>query len=87
MLQDFPDRKRKCSLLLPISSRPAHRGQSAKRLQKNALVQAGIAIPIFAMTMAGKNLIMEKIRLSPEPVLVKPTKLPALGDQQPDPLV
>jgi putative methanogenesis marker protein 8 len=54
---------------------------------KNALVQAGISIPIFAMTMAGKNLIMEKIRLSTEPVLVKPTKLPALGDQQPDPLV
>jgi hypothetical protein len=39
------------------------------------------------MTMAGKNLIMEKIRLSTEPVLVKPTKLPALGDNQPDPLV
>jgi putative methanogenesis marker protein 8 len=54
---------------------------------KNALVQAGTAIPIFAMTMAGKNLIMEKIRLSQEPVLVKPTKLPALGDQQPEPLV
>jgi hypothetical protein len=54
---------------------------------KNALVQAGIAIPIFGMTMSGKNLIMEKIRLSQEPVLVKPTKLPALGDQQPDPLV
>ncbi|MGB9176428.1 MAG: methanogenesis marker 8 protein [Methanoregula sp.] len=54
---------------------------------KNALVQAGITIPIFAMTMAGKNVIMEKIRLSQEPVLVKPTKLPALGDQQPDPLV
>ena len=54
---------------------------------KNALVQAGVAIPIFAMTMAGKNLIMEKIRLSQEPVLVKSTKLPALGDQQPAPLV
>jgi putative methanogenesis marker protein 8 len=54
---------------------------------RNALVQAGTAIPIFAMTMAGKNLIMEKIRLSQEPVLVKLTKLPALGDQQPDPLV
>jgi hypothetical protein len=50
-------------------------------------VQAGTAIPIFAMTMAGKNLIVEKIRLSQEPVLVKLTKLPALGDQQPDPLV
>jgi len=54
---------------------------------KNALVQAGVAIPIFAMTMAGKNLIIEKIRLSQEPVLVKPTKLPSLSGQQPDPLV
>jgi putative methanogenesis marker protein 8 len=54
---------------------------------RNALVQAGVAIPVFAMTMMGKNLIMEKIRLSLEPVLVKSTKLPALSDQQPDPLV
>lgn len=54
---------------------------------KNALVQAGTAIPIFAMTMAGKNLILEKVRLSQEPVLVKTTKLPALSDQQPGPLV
>jgi putative methanogenesis marker protein 8 len=54
---------------------------------KNALVQAGVAIPIFAMTVAGKNLILEKIRLSAEPVLVKPTKLPSLSGQQPEPLV
>jgi len=54
---------------------------------KRALVQAGIAIPIFAITKAGKELIIEKIRHSDEPVLVKPTKLPALGDNQPDPLV
>ncbi len=56
-------------------------------VKKDVLVQAGTAIPIFAMTMAGKNLIMEKIRLSTEPVLVKSTKLPVLADQQPDPLV
>lgn len=56
-------------------------------VKKNALVQAGTAIPIFAMTMAGKNLIMEKIRLSTESILVKSTKLPALADQQPDPLI
>jgi putative methanogenesis marker protein 8 len=62
-------------------------GTIREAVKKNALVQAGTAIPIFAMTMAGKNLIMEKIRLSQEPVLVKPTKLPALSDQQPDPLV
>jgi putative methanogenesis marker protein 8 len=54
---------------------------------KKALVQAGIAIPIFAMTAAGKNLIIEKIRSSREPLLVKPTRLPALGDGQPEPLV
>jgi len=54
---------------------------------KKALVQAGIAIPVFALTKAGKELIIEKIRRSDEPVLIKPTKLPALGDNQPDPLV
>jgi putative methanogenesis marker protein 8 len=52
-----------------------------------ALVQAGVAIPVFAMTPRGKELIMEKIRQGKEPVLVKPTKLPALSDQQPGPLV
>jgi len=54
---------------------------------KKALVQAGIAIPIFAITKAGKEFIIEKIRRTDEPVLIKPTKLPALGDNQPDPLV
>jgi len=54
---------------------------------RKALLQAGIAIPIFAITKTGKELIIEKIRSSDEPVLVKPTKLPALGDKQPDPLV
>lgn len=54
---------------------------------RDALVQAGITIPIFAMTMAGKNLILEKVRLSQEPVLVKQTKLPSLSGRQPEPLV
>lgn len=54
---------------------------------KKALVQAGIAIPVFATTRAGKTLIMEKLAQSDEPVLVKPTRLPALGEKQPDPLV
>jgi putative methanogenesis marker protein 8 len=62
-------------------------GTIREAVKKNALVPAGTAIPIFAMTMAGKNLIMEKIRLSTESVLVKSTKLPALADLQPDPLV
>jgi putative methanogenesis marker protein 8 len=52
-----------------------------------ALLQAGITVPIFAMTQKGKLLILEKIRQSDEQVLVKPTRLPALGDKQPSPLV
>jgi len=52
-----------------------------------ALLQAGISVPVFAMTQKGKLLILEKIRQSDEPVLVKPTRLPALGDRQPNPLV
>lgn len=54
---------------------------------KKALVQAGVSIPIFALTPAGKDLIMQKILKSPEPVLVKTTKLPSLSDGQPGPLV
>jgi len=52
-----------------------------------ALLQAGITVPIFAMTKKGKELILEKIRQSDEQVLIKPAKLPSLGDNQPIPLV
>jgi putative methanogenesis marker protein 8 len=52
-----------------------------------ALLQAGITIPVFAMTQKGKLLILEKIRQSDEQILVKLTRLPDLGDNQPSPLV
>jgi len=52
-----------------------------------ALVQAGISIPVFAMTGKGKEIIIEKIRTSEDPVLIKPTKLPVVGDREPSPLV
>ena len=52
-----------------------------------ALLQAGISVPVFAMSRRGKMLIIEKIRQSDDQVLVKPTRLPALGEKQPDPLV
>jgi hypothetical protein len=52
-----------------------------------ALLQAGISIPIFAMTKKGKDLIIGKIQQGSEQVLIKPTKLPSPGDQQPEPLV
>ena len=54
---------------------------------RKALVQAGTAIPVFAVTQKGKQLIVEKIAQSPEPFLVKTTKLPVSGDAQPQPLV
>jgi putative methanogenesis marker protein 8 len=54
---------------------------------QRALVQAGIAVPIFAITPKARDLIFEKIRAGNSQVLVKPTNLPSLGDNQPDPLV
>jgi putative methanogenesis marker protein 8 len=55
---------------------------------KRALVQAGTAVPVFAVTLAGKQLIVEKMARTREPFLVKTTRLPVLDQaQQPDPLV
>lgn len=52
-----------------------------------ALLQAGVSVPIFAITKRGKEIILEKIRQTDEQILIKPTQLPALGEKQPDPLV
>ena len=54
---------------------------------RKALLQAGVAVPIFAVTTKAKDLIIEKIRQSTEQVLFKTTRLPALSEQQPEPLV
>ena len=54
---------------------------------KAALLQAGVAIPVFAITEKGKTLVIEKIRHGNEQVLVKTTRLPAAGDRCPDPLI
>ncbi|MDI9632675.1 MAG: DUF2099 family protein [Methanolinea sp.] len=52
-----------------------------------ALLQAGVSIPVFAVTPAGKDLVLEKVRRSPSQVLVKSARLPfTLGDE-PRPLV
>jgi len=52
-----------------------------------ALVQAGVSVPVFAMTEKGKEILIEKIRQSDEPVLIKQAMLPAGGGTQPDPLI
>lgn len=54
---------------------------------KVALLQAGVAIPVFAITEKGKELIIEKIRRTPEQVVVRSTRLPFIGEMQPEPLV
>jgi putative methanogenesis marker protein 8 len=54
---------------------------------KKALLQAGDAVPIFAVTKKGKDLIIEKIRQSDDQAFFKTTKLPVSGKQQPEPLV
>jgi putative methanogenesis marker protein 8 len=52
-----------------------------------ALLQAGTAIPVFAMTKRGKSLILDKLKESDEQVFVKGAKLPFAGDVQPTPLI
>ena len=43
-----------------------------------ALLQAGTAVPVFALTKKGKQLILDKIARSDRPVLVSGSKLPGL---------
>jgi putative methanogenesis marker protein 8 len=54
---------------------------------KRALLQAGTAIPVFAMTQRGKDLILSKVRWTKDQVLVQGAKLPYAGERQPKPLV
>ncbi|WAC04212.1 MAG: DUF2099 family protein [Methanoregula sp.] len=54
---------------------------------KKALVQAGTAIPVFAMSEKGKQIIVRKMAQSTDPFLVKTTKLPVSTGSQPEPLV
>ena len=52
-----------------------------------ALLQAGTAVPVFALTKRGKQLILDKIARSDRPVLVSGSKLPVYGPKLPDPLM
>jgi putative methanogenesis marker protein 8 len=52
-----------------------------------ALVQAGTAVPVFALTKRGKQLILDKIARSDRPVLVSGSKLPIYGPELPDQLM
>lgn len=50
-------------------------------------LQAGTAIPVFAMTQAGKELVLEKLRAANTQILVKTSRLPVPGGEAPEPLV
>jgi len=52
-----------------------------------ALLQAGVSIPVFAMTRAGRDLILEKVRQAPARVVISNAQLPATHGVEPQPLV
>jgi putative methanogenesis marker protein 8 len=54
---------------------------------RKALLQAGSSIPVFAMTGRAKDLILEKVRCTEEPMVVMGAQLPYRGSSEPGPLV
>jgi putative methanogenesis marker protein 8 len=52
-----------------------------------ALIQAGKSIPVFGMTPRGKELIIERLKVIPEPLLVTGAKLPVRGESEPNPVI
>jgi putative methanogenesis marker protein 8 len=54
---------------------------------KVALLQAGVSIPVFAISKRGKDLIAEKIKETQLKLLVKADRLPVQGEKEPKPLI
>lgn len=52
-----------------------------------ALLQAGTAVPVFAITPRGRDLILSKVANTNGQFLVQMTKLPVSGPRVPEPLV
>ncbi|MDD1653794.1 MAG: DUF2099 family protein [Methanomicrobiales archaeon] len=71
-----------CDLVTVCASR------HLRDLGASALLQAGTAIPVFAYTPAGKDVILAKLRETVSPFLVKGERLPVAGGKgTPEPLV
>ncbi|MDG6256402.1 MAG: DUF2099 family protein [Methanomicrobiaceae archaeon] len=51
-----------------------------------ALLQAGVAIPVFALSVRGKEIILDKILASDSPVVVRGGLLPVSDGRDPAPL-
>jgi putative methanogenesis marker protein 8 len=54
---------------------------------EHALLQGGIAVPVFALTQRGKDLILSKISETGQQVLIRGVRLPEHGEKEPEPLV
>ncbi|MDI6886913.1 MAG: DUF2099 family protein, partial [archaeon] len=56
--------------------------------KEKALLQAGTAVPIFALTPKGKELLLERAKEVNDPLLLNTMRLPVLPeDRQPEPLI
>ena len=53
---------------------------------KAALLQAGTSIPVFAMTRAGKAIVLGKVLETDQSFIVHSARLPVPGSQSPEPL-
>lgn len=53
---------------------------------KTALLQAGTSIPVFAMTRAGKAIVLGKALETDQPLIIHGARLPVPGPQSPEPL-
>ena len=60
--------------------------QSIRDAAKTALLQAGTSIPVFAMTRAGKTIILGKIAETDQQVIIHGARLPVSGSKSPSPL-
>lgn len=53
---------------------------------KAALLQAGTSIPVFAMTRAGKAIVLAKAEETDQPLIIHGARLPVPGSHSPEPL-
>ncbi|MDD1714670.1 MAG: DUF2099 family protein [Methanoregulaceae archaeon] len=54
---------------------------------RRALLQAGTSVPVFAMTKAAKDLLLEKVKATDGQFMVTGSELPFRGTREPEPLV
>ncbi|MBW6518087.1 MAG: DUF2099 family protein [ANME-2 cluster archaeon] len=63
-------------------------GSIREHIKGHVLAQFGTAIPIFAITQRGKEMLLERAKEVTDPVLINTMKLPVLPeDKQPRPLI